>query len=319
MISWSVDNLFEYVPLLANAVDNKKVETVLIDQIALPQLTVSKMLELVVTQGIAVVFDFEGIMAPEGHTFDVFNGKTLARDTYLIGMEQYCLNRILDATKTTDGVDSKWERIVFNEEEVLFHRGATRGTPLQESNVNRSRILDEYASRAIEPCLTKYPVGTTMPSSNVHADKYFNAKILCSNFPEWRVLIIALAWAINRAGFPDFNMVLASSYTGSLVAVNVGYLLKKDVHCFVTLGPKFIVKQGLQPEAIGKKAKALLVADMICMGTEVRVAQAYLSALGGEVVGAAALAQYADVPRLKTVALVNKARLENLGYRIRIP
>ena len=311
MIAWIVETAFEYVPMLANAIDDTNPEQVRIGQ-WLPSATVERLQDTLERSGPPLVWDFSGIEWPEDHSFGSIRLAKRARDVYCVRLSSSCRQRIQDDTGkafTYCGKSSLGH--------VLSCCGGEYDKGLIRRGSRRSSIIRHYAMNAIRPFIRDNPKHEPCHSEDVCAPKYFNAKLLYGRQPEARVLSTALALAINDAKLPNYHLVLASSYTGSLVATNVAYLLNKPVACLVNLGPTFVLKNRVGWDSL-KRAHALLVVDMVRLGTETRVAQATLAVHSGRLVGVAGLAQYARVKNIKSVSLLRKTHLKELGYSLAI-
>ncbi len=316
MIEWNYHDVFVWIPVAANVPDHRLLFDVRSESLEANESLVSAIVATAQQPGPPLVVDLSFLKRIEDHSFTAIADGELQRDVLITGGHDKLLDRVVDDVRPA----ARYWREVQVGGSRCFFRPAIAGSDALASlqaTWDHERVVKEYAVAAVSAYLRGNDV--TLPSSGLRASHYLNVKLLFGDPTHVRILTFALAERIVGLVQRDaFGIVLATSYTGSLVAANIAMLLDKPLHCVVNLGPKFLVKTSLSAEPL-KRAKALLVADMICTGTEARMAQAALSVLGGRLVAAAALANYLEVPNVANIALVGRQDLEPLGYKVEIP
>lgn len=309
MISWHVHNSFVYVPLNANCLSAQGPSCRLGRMFVNANIAAS-IRRLCEQPGGPIVFDFLGIDISDSHAFEVLRGVAFARPVLFINVNELCVSRLKD-----DGVPLADE----------LHADADGVTGFWVDSRREARLLDDLKAlkgqfvrqylRSKQSALSDWD--GTLPSTPVHATKYYDVKRLCIEQNAIQIIATGIATAVLQED-SDFDVVVASSHTGSLIAVPVSILLGKELHCWTELGPSFRPKRRMDWTE-GKGKRCLLVADVICMGTEARTAQAFMTASGSQLVGCAAVAVYLPPSDIKCLGLLDRSDLEHMGYRLSIP
>jgi orotate phosphoribosyltransferase len=309
MIGWEISNSFLYVPLNVNCLSTQGPACPL-GYLLVSETTATSMLELCEEQGGPLVFDFFGINISDPRAFSVFDGASFNRPVLLTNVNEVCLNRIRD-----DGAPLELEQSLSDD----HTRAAWVGSARHEGLPTEVRMLEGRFTRAYlssrADVLTD--LNDILPSTPVHATKYYDVKKLCITENGLQIVATGLAIMVLRKRI-DYDYVVASSHTGALVAAPVSVLLAKPLHCWTELGPAFRPKRRTH-WIEGRGKKCLLVADVICMGSEARAAQAFVTASGGQLVGCAAVASYLPSPGLPCLSLLNRGDLERMGYQLSVP
>jgi orotate phosphoribosyltransferase len=260
-------------------------------------------------EGPPIIFDFSGISISNSRAFEVFREESVGRPVLFINVNDVCLARLRDDSVPLEdevvdqaiGIRNFW---------VGAHRDVALPAGLGEIN---GRYIRHFLMSK-QGALTE---GGLLLSTPVLATKYYDVRRLCIEQNTLQVIATGIGTAVLKAGI-DFDVVVASSHTGSLVAAPVSILLGKRLHCWTDLGPSFRPKRRMD-WAEGKGKRCVLVADVICMGTEAHRAQAFLAASGNKLVGCAAVAIYLPPNNVRSLTLLDRSDLEQMGYRLSIP
>ncbi|MGA2617130.1 MAG: hypothetical protein ABSF26_05925 [Thermoguttaceae bacterium] len=309
MISWQLTNGLEYVPLNVNCLSVQGPSCPL-GHLLLAESVAIAMKRLCETVGPPITFDFSGISISNSRAFEVFREESVARPVLFINVNDLCLARLRD-----DGVPLEDELV----DQVIgvrnFWVGAQRDATLPAGLGETNGRYIRHFLMSKQGVLTDW--GGILPSTPVYATKYYDVKRLCIEQNTLQVIATGIGSAVLKAG-TAFDVVVASSHTGSLVAAPVSILLGKRLHCWTDLGPSFRPKRRMD-WAEGRGKRCILVADVICMGTEARTAQAFLAASGNTLVGCAAIAVYLPPNKVQCFSLLDRSDLEQMGYRLSIP
>ncbi|MCK5613460.1 hypothetical protein KAR91_66940 [Candidatus Pacearchaeota archaeon] len=310
MINWQINNSFIYVPLNVNSISTQGANCSL-GSLMLASEAVEVIMEMCLQKtDEPIVFDFFGIMITKPRAFEVFEGITMERPVVFTNVNDYCKGRLLD-----DGVSLSDDLFVKTEPEAHFWVGDKRVAGLPQELVDlKGRFFQPYLKSKMSVLKDWNKI---LPSTPVFATKYYDAKMLCVKENVLQVIATALATAILQKKF-EFDVIVSSSNTGSLIAVPVSILLGKPLHCWTDFGPLFKPKRGME-WTDGKGKRCLLVADVICMGTEARTAQSFMIASGSNLVACSALATYLIPEKMPYVTLLNRNDLEQMDYRLSIP
>lgn len=313
MFSYNNDGLFEYVPLSVDCITENSFVGLRFGELNLSVNTIERMKSLCTKQGPPIVFDFSGLNILSHRVFVDFFDSTIKRDVYLVSVSAYCRSRIVDDTgsvllKYFEGSDSDC---------FFFSNNGQPNEDIKKIEFNGDSLIHKnYFSEVVkEEALKDHPGDVPFGSTPVYSEKYFNAKSIYIYQPDFNVFVDSMVRAINSADFDSFDMIVSSSYGGSFFAGPVAHLLGVPMHCFIDIGPKVKFKHGLDWDN-GHDKKCLLVADMICMGTELRVAQQLLSTIGSNIVGCASIALYNHHDSVKCISLLDKNDMESIGYSI---
>lgn len=308
MISWQVTS-FIYVPVNVNCLSAQGPSCPIGHFLATAEVA-AQIKDLCKQAGLPLVVDFFGINIPNPRAFEGFAGLAVARPTLFINMTELCLSRLKD-----DGVPLESE----TSERVAGRRVFWLGTSREPKLLSDLQSQDEGFIRSYLMLKTTAinAWNKLLPSTPVHATHYYDVKRLCIERNTLQIIAVGLATAVLRKAI-KFDLIVASSLTGSLVAAPVSILLGKPFHCWTDLGPAFRPKRRIEWTE-GKGKKCLLVADVICMGTEARAAQAFVAALGSQLVGCAAVAIYLSPSDLRCLSLLGRRDLDQMGYKLLIP
>lgn len=313
MFSYNNDGLFEYVPLSVDCLTENSFVGLRFGELKLSDTTIVRMKRLCTKQGLPIVFDFSGLNILAHKVFVDFFNPTIKRDVYLVNVSAYCRSRIVDDTgsvlsKYFEGSDS---------DRFFFSNNGQPNEDIKKIEFNGDSLIHKnYISKVVkEEALKDNRSDVPFGSTPVYSEKYFNAKSIYICQPVFNVFVDSMVRAINSADFASFDMIVSSSYGGSFLAGPVAHLLGVPMHCLIDIGPKVKFKHGLEWDS-GQNKKCLLVADMICMGTELRVTQALLSTIGSKIVGCASIARYNHHDSVKCISLLDKNDMESIGYSI---
>jgi len=309
MISWQLTNNLEYVPLNVNCLSVQGPSCPL-GHLLLAENVAIAMKRLCEIAGPPIIFDFSGINISNPRAFQVFREELVARPVLFINVIDLCLARLKD-----DGVPLEEELADQAIGVRHFWVGSQRDADLPAALGKINGRYTRHFLMAKQGVLTDW--GGILPSTPVNATKYYDVKRLCIEQNTLQVIATGIGTAVLKAGIA-FDVVVASSLTGSLVAVPVSILLGKRLRCWTDLGPCFRPKRRMD-WAEGKGRRCILVADVICMGTESRTAQAFLAASGNTLVGCAAVAAYLPPNNMQCFSLLDRSDLEQMGYQLSIP
>lgn len=310
MIKWPVNNSFIFVPLNINCFsleggtcffDNLSISTEIIEEIKALCLE---------DDTIPIVFDFSGISIIPERRFCDFPRLSFKRPIVFQNLTQHNIKRLQD-----DGVMLLKDKNHFSEETNKFWIGSKQISDFfEEFDDTNSRYFHSYIA-SLTDALVLW--NKTLKSTPVHATKYYDVRRLCIKKDIFKIIASCLAIEIKKKNL-EFDYVISSSYTGSFLAVPISSLFNKPLYCRTDFGPIFSPEQKMEwPE--GKRKRCLLVADVICMGTEVRTVQTFLSGYNSNLVACAAIAAYLPPSDLDIIALLNRNDLEGMGYQLSIP
>lgn len=309
MIKWQVNDSFTYVPLNVNCISTQGPASQL-GHLILAPTTVEGIKTLCLEAGNPIVFDFSGIQIFTKGSFEILNDLQSPRLIVFVNVNSVLATRLKDdgvsikqAGGVTDGIVHYW---VANANETVV-------SPADLNTVSEDSY--RYFMRSQKDVLIEW--NKLLPSTPVYSTKYYDVKKLCVSEAVTQIIAMSLANLISKANV-EFDFVVSSSYTGAFIAVPVSTLLGKHLHCWTDFGPKFNPKRRTE-WAAGKGKQCLLVADFICMGTEVRAAQAFITATGSRLVACAAIATYLPPSDMTNITLLGRTDLEQMGYRLTIP
>lgn len=132
-----------------------------------------------------------------------------------------------------------------------------------------------------------------LASSNLYANKYVNIKNIFTNQDIYYLVLIQLFNLISlNFNENEYDKLVCVSLNGAVVATLLGQMINKKVIYLMNLGPNLNIRD---KESLGKikvSEKYLFIADMLCTGTELKVAETITNYRSAEIVGALVVAQY---------------------------
>ena len=108
-------------------------------------------------------------------------------------------------------------------------------------------------------------------SSNIYANRYFNAKRLLQTPTTFNAVIFQLVEKINHYthfGEHSFDAFVCASVNGACIASAVAAIIKKPVIFLRNVGPDMTVRDKYMTERIKPGKKYVYIFDFMCMGTE---------------------------------------------------
>lgn len=108
-------------------------------------------------------------------------------------------------------------------------------------------------------------------SSNVYANRYFNAKGLLKNPAIFSTVVFQLVERINSrilSKGDDFDAFICASVNGACIASAVSTIIKKPVIFLRNVGPDMTVRDKYMTERIKFGKKYVYLFDFMCLGTE---------------------------------------------------
>lgn len=166
--------------------------------------------------------------------------------------------------------------------------------------ISRKAIYQDYLKDFFKKAFIENKT-QTLESSGLKSNLYFNAKILFIDAIKFFMACFRLSCDLQQ--HLDANnqyYVIATSITGSVVASCIASLLKIDRKFLVNLGPLFRRSTYSSISDLNGKC-CILIADMLCSGSELKAAEAVLNSVGADVHAAAVLCQYRDMFRFPIV------------------
>lgn len=311
MISWLINGLFLYVPLNINCLSEQG-PVYSLSHISLTSRLIADMLEMCSKDvSLPIVFDFAGFNIVSSKGLATFSNKTFKRPVLFQNLSEVNISRLRD-----DGVDLHQDPSDISGERNDRYWIGLKNVPGLVSEIDKlERNYYHFYIKAQSDALSE--CNEVLSSTPVYATKYYDVRKLCVRENSLKIIATGLATKVLERDI-DFDFVVSSSHTGSFIAVPVSLLVSKPLHCWTDFGPIFSPKLKLDWVA-GKGKKCLLVADVICMGTEVRATQAFMAASGSRLVACAAVATYLAPTDLPCVTLLDRHDLEEMGYKLSIP
>ena len=154
-----------------------------------------------------------------------------------------------------------------------------------------------------------------LTQSMVLLEKYIDIKKLFNEVVKINFFIYQLANNIIKSGIYEYNSkklcLFCHTHNGMYIASILSGLLHLNYDYLNHIGPiKSIVRNNLAP-VTNKIQKFLIISDVICMRTEVNIANAILEFIGHEVIGIAAIVNIVpvltkDVKNIIEVIEINK-------------
>ena len=134
---------------------------------------------------------------------------------------------------------------------------------------------------------------TFLPSSNLYANKYINIKNI---FTEQNINYLVLLQMFNliseHIDENHYDKLVCVSLNGAVIATLIGQIVNKEVIYLMNLGPNLNIRDKESLTKIKVKGRYLFVADMLCTGTELKIAETILNYRNANIVGAVVVAQY---------------------------
>lgn len=311
MIYWTIEDYFVYLPLDINCLTEQNGPCSL-NYLSLGKNKIQELITLITSEGIPIVIDFEGISNIEQRVFDEVESLEPKRAVLFCNLEALAAKRLHDDNVPTHPISHSAES---NHDSQMFWIGSRSDDSLLEKVCTLGGNYYPTYIRHQTQALVEW--NKPLISTGVFAEKYYDVMKLCADKDNFRVISVGLTKAILKQKDLNFDFVISASHTGAFLAVPIASLLGKRLRCWTDFGPAFLPKRGIEWNE-GRGKKCLLVADVVCMGTEVRAAQAFLAALGCTLEACVSVASYLPPDDIISISLLNKNDLDSLGYKLSI-
>lgn len=153
----------------------------------------------------------------------------------------------------------------------------------KQLNEEHKKMLDEIRDKAVELMLSDNQEERL--SSRIKLEKYFDFKKLMSKYEYVLYLLYLMAVELtdnsNIYSNPDY-VLFCQTINGAFVATILSELLSIDFIYLDHIGPINSTYRGSFETRLKPEKKYFIVSDVICMGTEVRIAEGIIRFIGGK-------------------------------------
>ena len=184
---------------------------------------------------------------------------------------------------------------------------------------HNAQILKKYSNREI----------TFLPSSGVYSNMSLDYKKMFEESNDFQFILGEMYYEICCIE-QKFDFLVAASKNAIALAAILGERLGKPVIYYASIGQKYVRHNfqdriESQVDADQQAKKYLMIFDVICLGTEARILNGVINALGGDLVGAVGMVcvqepeniRKADEDSILAKAnCLTTAKKMNLKYRI---
>lgn len=147
-----------------------------------------------------------------------------------------------------------------------------------------------------EVMLSKDKVSLFLDSSGIYSNTYLYINKIFYSYDAYMYISYQLADRINdNNDFHQIDALVSTSKTGAIIATIVGKMLNKKTIHFLEVGPKFQCLKEQSIDKIRKNKQYYVISDFICLGTEIRLINAIINCLGGNLLGGIGVASYVDL------------------------
>lgn len=179
--------------------------------------------------------------------------------------------------------------------------------------------------------LKKYsnPEITFLPSSGVYSNMSLDYKKMFEKSKDFQFILGEMYYEICCIE-QKFDFLVAASKNAIALATILGERIGKPVIYYTSIGQKYVKhnfqdKIESQADAVQRAKKYLMIFDVICLGTEARILNGVINALGGNLVGAVGMVCVQEPENIRKVDedsilakanCLTTARKMDLKYRI---
>ena len=198
-----------------------------------------------------------------------------------------------------------------------------RGLSFFEQNLDKFDVrIAQFYSLIVRNYLEKTAIEDEilLESSNVFANKYIDVKRICASPDIYNLVLLRLSKMItNRYPVSDYDGIVCASLNGAVLATLVGYMIGKNVLYLMNLGPRFTIRDKEVINNIPQGKKYIFVADMICTGTELKLAEMVISLRDSKIIGGVAVVKYLNpISYVNLSAIVDISDGDNFNYRLTV-
>jgi hypothetical protein len=303
MYTYDIKNILgtesHYVPILLNVLVNSEKQSGLKSN-----YISSKNISLVASaidkiEAVEFFLDFSGIVIGEGG-FDVFLDMIKAQKKTIIfyNLPDIVFSFIKDDCKENLEYDSEQKLISTQKGIDIFNSNKEKVKNLP-NNIIRSFIHQTTINKEIH-----------FSSSNVTGNKYIDIKKIFNEPSLFQLVICELGKYINekvKNGQLKFDKILCVSQNGAALASALGVFLEKDIEYLKTI-------RGIVPNT-----KYIFIADMVCLGTEYKIAKTIIKLADSKLIDGLTVAKYLDYDSkhtLFTLCEINDG--DEFGYKITV-
>lgn len=206
--------------------------------------------------------------------------------------------------------------IYFSDESKKRFLESDIETALQKQ---KAKILKEYTNMEI----------TFLSSSGVYSNMSLDYKRMFEKPEDFRFILSEMYYNICCME-QNFDSLVAASKNAIALAAVLGKRLGKPVIYYTNIGQKYVRQKSdnkieNQRNAVQMTERYLMIFDVICLGTEARILNGIINALGGSLIGAVGMVCVQEPEKLKVedkdsiltkAHCLTTARKMNLRYRI---
>lgn len=315
MYTYSIKNIIGsdsyYVPILLNVLTNSE------KQSGLKSNYISSKNIILVANAIDSIdaleffLDFSGIVIGEGG-FDVFLDMIKAQKKTIIfyNLPDIVYSFIKDDCKENLEYDSDQKLISTQKGLDSFNSKKEKINNLPKQII-RNFILETTINKEIH-----------FSSSNVTGNKYIDIKKIFNEPSLFQLVICELGKYINERvqnGQLKFDKILCVSQNGAALASALGVFLEKDIEYLMNLGPYLEIRDKRAIKGIVPNTKYIFVADMVCLGTEYKIAKTIIKLADSKLIDGLSVAKYLDYDSKHTLfTLCEISDGDEFGYKITV-
>jgi hypothetical protein len=264
-----------------------------------------------------VAFDFKGIDKLQANLVDkLIKLKDSCKNLVFVNIEKSIVENEdgIKVVKNKNNVlkESIYERYYYFSEDI---------PDIQNLIINEKELFDKAFQELIKQyCFPSEEDGKPRinHSSSVYLNSYVNLKDFFAkerNFAFYAIYRLAMKiankeeWNIKREKRSDYDAIkvhdkilVCQSLNGSYITSILSTLLKIDVLIFDKIGP--VNKLYSRPnKLINTEKQYIVVSDLVCLGTEVKIVKSILQFLGAGYLGNVALIKTETIKKIKDPTL----------------
>ena len=259
------------------------------------------------TEESIILLDFHGVFSANSRSFERLNKAESKRIIF------YNIDDNLYGILKTDCKD-----LSFKDDEKLLLASAT-GYLYYKENITKILEIPFAIIRKIvkESYLWDDKEYYPIDSSGVLGNKYIDIKRMFYSPSHYYLVLIKMAGTIITR-FPDFDKLICSSFNGAIISTILGQLLNKEVLYIMKLGPNLSFRDKELIYRIEKGKKYLYIGDVVCIGTEVKMAKTLVKLNNSEIIGGVVVVRYLDPVSLDNniLSLIEINDDDDFDYRI---
>lgn len=228
--------------------------------------------------------DFEGIENAGKHLFDDFieiNNKV--NSIIFINLKSNVLKQLNLNNDYLNNPNNNFNESIdkFN----MFYFGASINSV---KTINPQVVFEEALLEFIESFTDELGKPHLHESSSVYLTSYIDIKKMISNGTNFMMFCLyQLAIKLKKTWIKEINekpILICQNLNGSFISSVLSNLLQLDIVILDHVGPINTVYSTLNRK-IEENKKYIIVSDVVCLGTEVKITKNLIAFLGGKVIG----------------------------------